>query len=116
MAAFPLPWQGQVVIIETTCGSQHLKYLQSVPLQKKSAAHLSSEGQVRPKEHVSQPEEAVGLPHCPASSLGLSLVLWVMTGWANEFIHPRLTQNFLTLISLIQKGMMTHQSSHLWDT
>ena len=52
---------------------------------------------------------------CSASSLGLSLVLWKMTGWANEFIHPRLAQNFLTLISLIQKGM-THQSSHLWDT
>lgn len=51
----------------------------------------------------------------PESSLGLSLVLWEMTGWANEFIHPRLTQHFLTLIPLIQKGM-THQSSHLWDT
>ena len=61
-AAFPLPWQGQVVIIETICSSQRLKYLQSVPLQKKSAAPLSGEGQVRPKKHASQPEEAVGLP------------------------------------------------------
>lgn len=61
-AAFPPPWQGQVVITEAICGSQRLKYLPSVPLQKKSAAPLSGEGQVRPKEHVLQPEEAAGVP------------------------------------------------------